>query len=124
MSMENELKRIADALERIADAKAVNATVTTVPMTETVVDEGQPVTKRKRAKAVPVAEPAISTGPELMIYCNTQLVGIKDAVKRTATIKAVVKMFANNYGVKAIKELEDDKVAAAKADFDALVGGA
>lgn len=131
MSMENELKRIADALERIADAKAATQTTTGT----VAVDEGKPVAKRKSTKAVPevqgvapeeqvVVAPGPQTGADLMAYCNAKLIAIKDPGLRTATIKKCVTMFKDKYGVTAIRELEDDKIAAAKTDFDALVGGA
>lgn len=60
-------------------------------------------------------------GPGLMRYCNSVLAAVSDAAKKTAVIKEVAKLFREQFGVVAIKELPTDKVAAAKDAFDKIV---
>ena len=124
--MENELKRIADALERI-EARLSGASVAPedqAVVTETVAET--PALKVKKAKAKVEVEPVvegIKTGAELMAYCNSKLVGVAEPARRAATIKSVVAMFKNDFGVSAIKEIDPAKIPAAKLAFDQLVEG-
>ena len=96
-----------------------------------VVQHSAPTPKKKAApapKAAPVVEEevkadpnAVSSGPDLMKYCNKVFVGIKDAEVRTAKIKKVAAMFRSEFGIAAIKELPAESVADAKEKFDAIM---
>lgn len=128
MSMENELKRIADCLERIEKNMGVSLQVEKeeppVPGVSTKKSK-----KKKGAEEEPVELTMVAgedpektlTPAGLMSYCNTELTKIKDVPKRTAIIKKVVAMFKEDFGVSSVKETPADKVAEAKAAFDAIV---
>lgn len=128
MSMENELKRIADALEKIAEAKGAPSTQT-VSLADCKVDEGKPVAKRKRTTAIPDATGApevkatldIMTPAGLMAYCNGELTKIADKVVRGQVVQKVVAMFKEEFGVASVKEVSPDRVDDAKAAFDAIL---
>jgi DNA (cytosine-5)-methyltransferase 1 len=121
MSMENELKRIADALERMAEAKDIEPVYS-----ETVTEAAEPAPK-------PKAKPAKGKAPEvkatldiltpagLMAYCNGELTKIVDKVKRGEVVQKVVAMFKEEFGVASVKEVAPDRVEDAKEAFDAIL---
>jgi len=120
MSMENELKRIADALESLAGSKADSETVTTTTT------EAKATPKAKKAKpvdvkAVPVEEGGM-TPAQLMAYCNAKLVELTPA-ERQPVVKQIVATFKEEFGVTSIKDIPADRVEDAKDAFDAVLGG-
>lgn len=117
MSMENELKRIADALEKMAEAKTGG---------EVTYQDAEPVVKPKtkvKAKektAEPVAESM--TPASLMAYCNGKLTKIVDKTQRGEIVQKVVAMFKEEFGVSSVKEVPQERVDDALAAFDAILG--
>jgi hypothetical protein len=126
MSMENELKRIADALERIE-------TKIGAPL-KFEEPKGEQPKKRKGTKAIPevqkeeapvvaemVTEDENAMTPQgLMVYCNGELSKIP-AADRTPIIKQVVSMFKDEFGVTSVKETPAGRVQDAKDAFDAII---
>jgi SNF2 family DNA or RNA helicase len=119
-SLEDNIERIADALERLSNAaEGVRASATVT------VDEGQvaatvapaaPKVVKKVAKPAAAAPEMDAQG--LLAYSNKKVLAITDPEVRKSTVQAIVARLKAECGVSNIKTLPPEQIAIAKTIVD------
>lgn len=149
MSMEQELKRIADSLERIEAVVVAGKPVRLGQQIGEVAKDPAIVGKKRGPKGpkapveAPVNEaedPTVDSGDdagedlgfgeeevkmsaeEFLAYCNEKLSVIKEPAKKKDIITVVKDNILGKYGVKSIKEIPAAKLDEAKMMFDKIMG--
>jgi len=116
MALEQNIERIATALERLADAaEGVRNTAAETTGTPT------PVSAAPKAKAA--VKPAAGTmdAKGLLAYANKQILAIKDPAARKETVQAVMAAIKEQIGVANIAQVPADKVEEAKTIVDQVL---
>lgn len=128
-TLEQNIERIANALEKIAVMRA-NTIETTVSMPALIVPEPVKAKKSPKVAAIeegpvaPVAEKPSSefkTTKEFLAYCNSKIIGIQDKAVAREKVAEVMVGINKAFGVKTIAQLNIENVPEAKEIFDTII---
>jgi len=109
-TLEDNIERIADALERLA-----TPTVNTVsaPPVETGTPKAEAPAKKKAAVK--------GDAKQLLAYANRKILAIKDTAVRKATVQAVMSAVKAEIGVDNIAQVPEDRLEEAKTIVDKAI---
>jgi hypothetical protein len=120
-SLEDNIERIADALERFTAPTNATVTQTTNPGAAMLVEDAPeapvltPKAAKKAAKAIAAPE---MDAQGLLAYSNKKVLAINDPEVRKSTVQSIVARLKTECGSTNIKSLPQEKVADAKAIID------
>ena len=125
-TLEDNIQRIADALEKTADWVVGLKNEPTAPVQ--AVDPVKPPAEKPAVKAAPVvkAKPAAAAAPKgdaktLLAYANKKILAITDLEARKATAQAVMAGIKETIGVANIAQVPVDRLDEAKGIIDAAI---
>ena len=115
-SLEDNIERIADALERLSNvAEGVSASAPTTADEGPVAPPAAPKVAKKAAK--PAAAPEMDA-QGLLAYSNKKVLAITDPEVRKSTVQAIVARLKAECGVSNIKTLPPEQISIAKTIVD------
>lgn len=121
-SIEENIERIADALEALCKAPAADVAAAPIedPTTGAPAAPAAPVKTRRGAKVAPAAAPAAPAmdAQGLLAYSNKKVLAITDPETRKAVVQTIVARLKAECGSNNIKTLAPDQIEAAKAIVD------
>ncbi len=118
-TIEQNLERIANALEKMGGPTAVIGPLPEAPQPEATV-EFSDKPKKKTAAPAPKAVDGPQTAKELLAYCNSQVLPLADKKKGKEIVMAVMRRVKDELGSDTLQGLPNNAevLAQAKAIFD------
>jgi hypothetical protein len=116
-SLEDNIERIADALERLSNvAEGVRASAPAPADEGPVAPPAAPKAAKKAAKPTAAAPEMDAQG--LLAYSNKKVLAITDPEVRKSTVQAIVARLKAECGVSNIKTLPPEQISIAKTIVD------